>query len=328
MLYYSRKTSCTTISLMEIQVGRYLLMVGGQGSEASLCVMQGASMKLKIKQNKNTQDSGQQTVMLAFGILHKYEIPALRRHRTLYCITSCFILTSRQTINILLLLLSFLRLTYFILVYIPGCSLLILNVFIFALVYYQRDKRRAEMLKNAQQQNSESSLSSKYGEPPELLKSNSTTATSLHMSTSQGQLHPLQISQQHSSDSTASCHSRHGGQHSYVSSPISEATQKQLAQAAQQQQLSLSQRGILLNPSQTHQQHLQQFHHGQGHYPPQMLAVATLPRSNGGIGVPTNTSGLPKPPPPPRSFANFSTLPHNINKSNQNLSSNFDELKV
>lgn len=209
-----------------------------------------------------------------------------------------------------------------------GCSLLILNVFIFALVYYQRDKRRAEIMKNAQQQNSESSISSKYGEPPELLKSNSTTATSLHMSTSQGQLHPLQISQQHSTDSTASCHSRHGGQHSYVGSPVSEATQKQLAHAAQQQ-LSLSQRGILLNPSQTHQQHIHQIHHGQGHLPPQMLAVATLPRSNGGIGgMSTNTSGLPKPPPPPRSFTNFSTLPHSVNKSNQNLTSNFDELKV
>lgn len=208
-----------------------------------------------------------------------------------------------------------------------GCSLLILNVFIFALVYYQRDKRRAEIMKNVQQQNSDSSLSSKYGEPPELLKSNSTTATSLHMSSSQGQLHPLQLSQQHSSDSTASCHSRHGGQHSYVGSPVSEATQKQLAQAAQQQQLSYSQRGILLNPSQTHQQHLHQLHHGQGHFPPQMLAVATLPRSNGGVGgVSTNTSGLPKPPPPPRSFANFSTLPHN--KSNQNIQTNFDELKV
>lgn len=210
-----------------------------------------------------------------------------------------------------------------------GCSLLILNVFIFALVYYQRDKRRAEIVKNIQQQNSESSISSKYGEPPELLKSNSTTATSLHMSASQGQLHPLQITQQHSSDSTASCHSRHGGQHhSYVGSPVSEATQKQLAHAAAQQQLSLSQRGILLNPSQTHQQYL---HHGQGHHlPPQMLAVATLPRSNGGIGMGmnTNTSGLPKPPPPPRSFTNFSTLPHSINKSNQNLSTNFDELKV
>ncbi len=206
-----------------------------------------------------------------------------------------------------------------------GCSLLILNVFIFALVYYQRDKRRAEIMKNAQQQNSESSISSKYGEPPELLKSNSTTATSLHMSTSQGQLHPLQISQQHSTDSTASCHSRHGGQH-YVGSPVSEATQKQLAHAAQQQ-LSLSQRGILLNPSQTHQQHIHQLHHGQGHLTHQMLAVATLPRSNGGIGG-MNTSGLPKPPPPPRSFANFSTLPHSVNKSNQNLTSNYDELKV
>ncbi|CAL8094811.1 unnamed protein product [Orchesella dallaii] len=211
-----------------------------------------------------------------------------------------------------------------------GCSLLILNVFIFALVYYQRDKRRAEMMKSVQQQNSDTSISSKYGEPPELLKSNSTTATSLHMSVSQGQLHPLQISQQHSTDSTVSCHSRHGGPHSCVGSPVSETTQKQLALAAQQQQLSLSQRGILLNPSQTHQQHqqhLHQFHHGQGHLTPQMLAVATLPRSNGGIGV-TTSSGLPKPPPPPRSFTNFSTLPHSINKSNQNLSSNFDELKV
>ncbi|CAG7834562.1 unnamed protein product, partial [Allacma fusca] len=165
-----------------------------------------------------------------------------------------------------------------------GCSLLILNVFIFALVYYQRDKKRAEVIK-ANQSESEQAQSQKYGEPPELLKSNSTTTTSLHQipqSESQGQ-----------SLSSAHSHSSH-------------------------QSISIGHRGILLSPQQAHSHH---------QHLPQMLpgAMATLPRSNGGVGVAT----LPKPPPPPRSFSNFSTLPH---KSHQQMNTSsyttFDELKV
>jgi len=198
----------------------------------------------------------------------------------------------------------------------PGCSLLILNVFIFALVYYQRDKKRAELIKAASQQQQQADMQSqgKYSEPPELLKSNSTTATSLHRSQSQ-------ISETHVSfNNTPSCQTNQGS----VGNP------------QQQQSMSLSQRGILLSPSQAHSHHgnlAQSSHHHHHHHSaqnmmqqPQMLAVATLPRSNGGIGC------LPKPPPPPRNLKNFSTLPHDPDKSSrQNLSyngNNFDELKV
>jgi len=59
-------------------------------------------------------------------------------------------------------------------------------VFIFALVYYQRDKRRAEETLRRRRRDeelpgpSEDDELRNYGEPPELLKSSLTTATSFH----------------------------------------------------------------------------------------------------------------------------------------------------
>lgn len=70
-----------------------------------------------------------------------------------------------------------------------GCSFLILNISIFALVYFQRDRRRAKLQKSAQQDSEQQLTNNKYSEPPELLKSNRTTASSfLQNSHSQGQL--------------------------------------------------------------------------------------------------------------------------------------------
>ena len=143
-------------------------------------------------------------------------------------------------------------------------------------MYYQRDKRRAQLLKESQSTDS----NPKYSEPPELLKSNSTPGTSIHQSNSMCS----QTTQQHFD--------------SYS-----------LASASSQQQLSSTgvstqhHRGILLSPQQAHA-HSSNHHHP--HYASQMLGVATLHRSNGGLGMTT----LPKPPPPPRSISNFSTLPH------------------
>lgn len=80
-----------------------------------------------------------------------------------------------------------------------GCALLILNIFIFAFLYYHHDKRRRKIVErgnnrflgengntspNITAAACESQQLNSYGEPPELLKSNSTIATSFHQSQS------------------------------------------------------------------------------------------------------------------------------------------------
>lgn len=161
-----------------------------------------------------------------------------------------------------------------------GCSFLILNVFVFALVYYRRDKRRAQELKNSQSADSEGS--GKYSEPPELLKSNSTTGSSIH------------IQPNCSQTTTGGTGVDSYGIHSCGSGPSPISSQHH--------------RGILLSPQQAHMNH----HQTQHHYTSasQLLGIGTLPRTNGGIGIGHSMSSLPKPPPPPRGVSNFATLPH------------------
>ncbi|XP_035713030.1 neuroligin-4, Y-linked [Folsomia candida] len=197
-----------------------------------------------------------------------------------------------------------------------GCSLLILNVFIFTIIYYQRDKRSSEMAKSTSTSTSDShhhqncSSSKIYGEPPELLKSNSTTCTSLH----------------HGYGGVSSPTGGPGGRDNGFGSPPQRSLGGQQQPTSQQQQQhmeALAQRGILLSPSQAG--------HPCQHGMYQMGAApgfATLPRSNNG-GI----SNLPKPPPPPRTCGNnttnFSTLPHNATSLRESgYSCNFDELKV
>ncbi|OXA45880.1 Neuroligin-4, X-linked [Folsomia candida] len=179
-----------------------------------------------------------------------------------------------------------------------GCSLLILNVFIFALVYYHRDKKRVSSVAKSGSQNSQLQNCSKYGEPPELLKSNSMTTTCSTVSHCHGGMSPISSSTNSGGD---------GGFKHY------HQNQAQLAQEA------LAQRGILLSPSQAGQQYGSRDYLGYNGGGGGTMGMATLQRnSNGGIG------GVPKPPPPPRSCVG-STLQHSNSVS---FSSNYDELKV
>lgn len=201
---------------------------------------------------------------------------------------------------------------YFYIYFLTGCSFLILNVFVFALVYYQRDKRRAQLLKESQNvtdaatngEQQHHHQSSKYGEPPELLKSNSAgtdvsnvttvgigtggcgggTGTGLGGGSSSVVGTPFHKSNSVCSQTTT--HLDSCSLHSHPASASASSTQLQ------------HHRGILLSPSQVHahsnhfqQQHQQQqqqfpHHHHQMFSPQGMLgSIATLPRSNGGFEI-------------------------------------------